>query len=81
MKKYTEIKLISLYAILFITIIISLRFLFFRELLNIDNFLNWDAEHYNWIKDNGYEGFRIAFFPLFPLLWKLLHVDTFGIVF
>jgi len=80
MKKYTEIKLIGLYTLLFTSIIISLRFLFFKELLNTGNFLNWDAEHYNWIKDNGYEDFRIAFFPLFPLMWKLFHVNTIGIV-
>lgn len=80
MKKHTEIKTIGLYTILFATIIFALKFLFFNDLLNVDNLLNWDADHYYWIKDKGYEGFRVAFFPLFPLTWKFLSVDIYGIV-
>jgi hypothetical protein len=80
MKKYAEIKIIGLYAVLFMIIIVGLKHFLFKELLNGNNFLNWDAEHYHWIKENGYEGFRIAFFPLFPLIWRVLHVDVFGIV-
>jgi len=57
-----------------------LKFIFFNELLNIKNFLNCDAEHYLWIKEYGYEGFRVAFFPLFPIIWKLLNVNITGIV-
>jgi hypothetical protein len=38
------------------------------------NLLNADAAHYEYIKTYGYEGFRTAFFPLFPFLWKLLNV-------
>lgn len=80
LKKHGGIKVLTLYAVLFITIIIGLKWLFFENLLNKANFLNWDAEHYLWIKENGYEGFRIAFFPLFPLIWRLLSLDVFGIV-
>jgi len=80
MKKYSEIKIISLYIILLTSFIICLSHFFFKGLLNISNFLNWDAGHYNLIKVNGYEGLRIAFFPLFPLMWKLLHADTIEIV-
>jgi len=43
------------------------------------NFLNWDAEHYDYIRSYGYQDFRVAFFPLFPLLWRTLALDAFGI--
>jgi hypothetical protein len=43
------------------------------------NFLNWDAEHYDYIRSYGYQDFRVAFFPLFPLLWRILALDAFGI--
>jgi len=43
-----------------------------------DNFLQWDASIYNCIKENDYKSedscygkVRAAFFPLFPLLWKM----------
>jgi hypothetical protein len=80
MNKHIEIKIIGLYTILLTVVIVSLRFLFFEELFHSGNFLNWDAEHYNWIRENGYEGFRVAFFPLFPLVWRILHVGIYGIV-
>jgi len=80
MKKYTEIKILGIYILFFATIILCLKLIFFNELLNIKNFLNCDAEHYLWIKEYGYEGFRVAFFPLFPLIWKLLNVNITGIV-
>ncbi len=37
-------------------------------------FGNWDAEHYQYIRDHGYDVQRTAFFPLFPLLWRALGV-------
>lgn len=46
-----------------------------QSLFPVDGLLNWDAEHYHYIKVSGYEGFRIAFFPLFPLLWRLIDAD------
>ncbi len=39
----------------------------------------WDIEHYLWIKDNGYKGFRVVFFPLFPWLWRFTNLSLFGI--
>lgn len=60
--------------------IFSYYFLNGRWLLNVDSFLNADAEHYYYISQRGYEGFRFAFFPLFPLLWKLIGVGIFPIV-
>lgn len=65
-----------LYGTLFLSLIL---FLFFtnRDLLNETFFLNWDAQHYFFIKENGYQGFRVAFFPLFPFAWKLIGVSPF----
>lgn len=81
MKITKEIKLISLYTVLFISIIFIIKSFFNPELLNTKNFLNSDAEHYYWIKNFGYEGFRVAFFPLFPMIWKVLSLSIIGIVF
>tara|TARA_B100000795_G_C22781854_1_gene432722 strand:- start:51 stop:1250 length:1200 start_codon:yes stop_codon:yes gene_type:complete len=39
----------------------------------------WDIEHYLWIKENGYKGFRVVFFPLFPWLWRLTSLSLTGI--
>jgi hypothetical protein len=46
-----------------------------------DSILRWDASWYNSIMKNGYQYFwyeasNSAFFPLFPYLWKLLHVNA-----
>ncbi|MBL0049567.1 MAG: hypothetical protein IPP32_15890 [Bacteroidetes bacterium] len=55
-----------------------IRLFLFPDLLKETNFLNWDAEHYNWIKKNGYAGFRIAFFPLFPIVWYILSCGIYS---
>ncbi len=39
-------------------------------------FNNWDAEHYRFIRLRGYDAMRAAFFPLFPLIWRLLDVSS-----
>jgi hypothetical protein len=76
MKKLKEIKTIILYLFVFICAISIINQYFDFTLLIEKNFLNWDAEHYAFIKDHGYDGFRIAFFPLFPLIWKVIPVDA-----
>ena len=47
---------------------------YYRDLHNSSR---WDAAHYLGIRDNYYEGndFKYAFFPLFPLIWKISHLD------
>jgi hypothetical protein len=75
LRSKSEIKIISLYILLFSALLFLINKFFMPGILASANFLNWDAEHYSWIKDNGYEGFRVAFFPLFPLFWKLLNVS------
>lgn len=48
------------------------------------NLIVWDAAHYNDIRVDMYQGKiayneKFAFFPLFPLMWKALGVNAFGI--
>ncbi|MBN1768075.1 MAG: hypothetical protein JXR50_08040 [Prolixibacteraceae bacterium] len=52
------------------------------EKLTDENMLHWDAVHYNIISKEGYNAdvvFLFAFFPLFPLLWKLTMLSPLGI--
>lgn len=71
---------IIIYSVIVCLIIGLINLFYIPNLLNEAHFLNWDAEHYFWIKENGYEGFRVAFFPFFPLLWRMLSCSIFGIV-
>jgi hypothetical protein len=72
--------LILLYPLVFFLLVTGIAHFSFPGIFSRENFLNWDAEHYFWIKNKGYEGFRVAFFPLFPLIWKTLHLNVYGIV-
>lgn len=76
----SKIKIILLYLISFAAVIFLIKQFYFPELLQPQNFLNWDGEHYYWIKKFGYKDFRVAFFPLFPLVWKISHLSIYGIV-
>ncbi|HWY36917.1 MAG TPA: hypothetical protein VNY73_00055 [Bacteroidia bacterium] len=80
MKKNVEIKVPLIYAVCFGVLIYLLNLFFYPSILNQESFLHWDAEHYYWIKNNGYEGFRVAFFPLFPMLWKVTSLSVYGVV-
>lgn len=57
------------------------------EKLTNDNYIQWDAKHYYQIKNNGYDleksggDYVFAFFPLFPLIWKLSSLPPIGILF
>ncbi|MGB0883924.1 MAG: hypothetical protein ACPG4W_05190 [Flavobacteriales bacterium] len=75
-----------LYAFLLYTstIIVGFALCFYfssPKMIDENQLLHFDAQHYFDIKNIGYEGFRIAFFPLFPLLWKYLSLTVFGIIF
>jgi hypothetical protein len=47
---------------------------------------NWDASYYLSIRDSMYSGkdklapYRFAFYPFFPIVWKLSHANAHGIV-
>ncbi len=53
--------------------------------ITTERLLHWDAEHYNTLRESGYNTanseviFLYAFFPLFPLLWRFLSVSPLGI--
>lgn len=59
-------------SILYYLILFILFFLFIYKITPEINekFLNWDAQHYYYIRENGYDITRCAFFPLFPFIWK-----------
>ncbi len=75
-----EIKIIGIYIIGFLLLLFILKSIFFPNLFSQDHFLNWDAEHYNSIRKEGYQGFLVAFFPLFPAIWKITNLSVYGIV-
>jgi hypothetical protein len=75
-----EIKIIALYSLFFISALFCLNQFFFPTILDAKNFLNWDAAHYYWIKNYGYKDFRVAFFPMFPMLWTFSGLSVYGIV-
>ena len=78
--KLKENTVIGIYILGFLVVLFILKFTFFPDLFSERHFLNWDAAHYFTIKNEGYQGFLVAFFPLFPLVWKLTHLNVFGIV-
>lgn len=49
------------------------------QLFTESNLLNWDAEHYAFIAQSGYDQLRTAFFPLFPIIWNLTNLSALGI--
>ncbi len=71
---------------LFATLCITAITLFGYFLPSVDdtNLCNWDANWYWRIKEMGYYYIKgrqgtLAFFPLFPFMWKLTHLDGAGI--
>ncbi|MFH1005731.1 MAG: hypothetical protein V1781_09630 [Bacteroidota bacterium] len=67
------------YLLLFLLFYFLLVFFGKKEIFSENSFLHWDAEHYNFIKEKGYQNFRTAFFPLFPFLWKFISLSPIGI--
>jgi hypothetical protein len=54
----------------------------FVEIKN-DSYSVWDGDHYKRIKDYLYKDkdskYSFAFFPLFPVIWRLTTLSSFGI--
>lgn len=74
-------KLVVIYPCLLFVLLIVINQLFFENhLFTSKHFLNFDANHYFAIKNEGYSGFLAAFFPLFPLIWKLTYLNAQGIL-
>jgi len=57
------------------------------EKLTHDNYIQWDGKHYFRIKNSGYNiekaggDYIFAFFPLFPLILKVINLPPIGILF
>lgn len=49
------------------------------QLFTESHLLHWDAEHYHFIAQSGFDEMRTAFFPLFPLIWNLTNLSAIGI--
>jgi len=64
-------------------LIVFVLFLFFTNqahLLFQGNLLHWDAIHYFNISKDGYnEEYLTAFFPLFPLVWKMFSFSALAV--
>lgn len=71
--------LLVFYAACFVIFYVTSKVLIDTSLLSEINFLNWDAMHYNTIQRDGYYTGMVAFFPLFPYIWKLTHLGSIGI--
>ncbi len=82
MKNSTEYKIIGFYILGLILLLGTIQVLFVPQLFSEQNLLNWDAIHYFSISKKGYDSsFIVAFFPLFPMIWKFLHLGIYGLVF
>ena len=86
-KVFIEKNIILCYFSLFIVLYVILCLIGLIEYFpNNVNLVSWDAVWYNGIKDNGYyydpsRQSSVAFFPLFPYLWRLIGVNAVGISF
>lgn len=69
----------SIYLFIFLILFSYLLLSGNQNVITETSFLNWDAAHYHFIMQNGYDDFRVAFFPLFPFFWKLLKLSPIGI--
>ena len=76
----SDIVAIFIYMLLFIVTLVGIQQIWSSELFDTIHFLNWDADHYNFIKEKGYKDFRLAFFPLFPIIWRFLDVGVYAII-
>lgn len=70
---------ILIYQVILVVSLILLNLYYDGMLLTKAAYLHWDAEHYYSIKEHGYEGINIAFFPFFPLLWKVSQLSVFAV--
>ncbi|MCX6350690.1 MAG: hypothetical protein NTX03_02390 [Bacteroidetes bacterium] len=71
--------IIGIYVAAFVVAMLLLNSFYLPDLLIPRHFINFDAWHYAIIKNAKYQGGDIAFFPLFPMLWKLSGLGVYGI--
>jgi|WetSurMetagenome_2_1015567.scaffolds.fasta_scaffold92123_1 hypothetical protein len=80
MKLNKETRTIGIYLFVFVYIILVADAFFVTGLLDSSHLLYWDAGNYYSIRNHGYEDLRFAFFPLFPLMWRISHIGIHGIL-
>lgn len=57
------------------------------QTLTNDNYVQWDGKLYQIIRNHGYNieksngDYIFAFFPLFPLIWRISHLPPIGVIF
>jgi hypothetical protein len=61
---------IAIISLVYLTLIILNK----TSLLHQFNGLYFDSYHYQSIAESGYNGFLVAFFPFFPIVWKVLSL-------
>jgi hypothetical protein len=80
MNKVLYVSIGILYQWLIALVLVVFAFVYGDNSLVLDfDFIVWDAEHVEIIRNSGYDFPRSAFFPLFPLLWKLSGINAMGI--
>lgn len=67
--------LITYIAVLITLIIIGIQLFSLSE----ESLMQYDALHYLTIRNEGYHGLEVAFFPLFPMIWKISLLSSLGI--
>ncbi len=79
LQKATILQIIMGYVIAMLAIQSALNLSWPEELWNTTNLIQWDAHHYQYIAAHGYKDFRVAFFPLFPFVWRWSFLGPMGI--
>jgi len=71
--------LLSIYSGIFLVLFMMEAASSNTKIFSVNNFLNWDAAHYFAVMQNGYHDENVAFFPLFPVFWRIIHASIAGI--
>jgi hypothetical protein len=71
--------IVAYHVLLFLSVLL-VGYLKGTPIRDLSQVLRFDALHYQWIAEHGYEGFRQAFFPLFPLIWRAIQMNIGSVV-
>lgn len=80
MSKWPEKYIIGLYFLFFgIGFTVFSLLVYGENIVTRNNLLHWDADLYYFVSVGGYYKAYVAFFPLFPYVWRWTGLDVFGI--